>query len=72
MARGGIEPPTRGFSVPKQATTIDHTVPQQATTGAVSLVACCPSSQLGIASSSTTLAQACDEGFVVVPVKRVF
>ena len=39
MARGGIEPPTRGFSVPKLADTETTIYPQQATMSTPGLVA---------------------------------
>jgi hypothetical protein len=55
MARGGIEPPTRGFSVPKLGTTIDHPVPQQATMRPVTLLACCPIVPTVVPSCSTVL-----------------
>jgi len=58
MARGGIEPPTRGFSVLIRPYTFDQHRTYRATISEVRVAACCSSSHLGAPGFSTVLARA--------------
>ena len=53
MARGGIEPPTRGFSVPNRPYTLDQHRPYRATMPGLRVVARCPLSPLFTPRSGT-------------------
>src|SRR5262245_27648994 len=57
MARGGIEPPTRGFSVPIRPYTTNQHGPYRATIPEVRVVARCPSSPPFTPGSGTIRAQ---------------